>query len=225
MTGSELLARPPALERAPTGRPYARLGARALILVAASLTLAAGSPWTAAILHALARLAYVFFAGISLRRASRLPPLFGWERERRFRSFRRRASLVMEYDAASLVALILVTAGSFEPSIPVAWVRGLALGLGVLGAGCKMWAARTLGQKAYYWHDFFERPEAREHRNTGPYLLFRNPMYTVGYAHAYGLALFFLSWPGLLDALFDQAAILAFHAAVERPHVRAMYGR
>jgi len=221
MTGSELLARPQALESARATRPWAR----ALVLVAAALTLAAGSPWAAAILHALARLAYVFFVGVSLRRASRLPAPFGWERERRWRTFRRVASLAMEYDAASFVALVLVTAGSLEPAVPVAWVRAFAVGLVALGAGCKLWAARTLGPGAYYWRDFFERPEVGGHRATGPYRLFRNPMYTVGYAHAYGLALFFLSWPGLLAAVFDQAAILAFHGAVERPHVRATYGR
>ena len=58
---------------------------------------------------------------------------------------------------------------------------------------------------------------------TGPYRWFRNPMYTVGYAHAYGFALAFLSWPGLLAALCDQVAILVFHLAVERPHVKAVY--
>ncbi len=43
-------------------------------------------------------------------------------------------------------------------------------------------------------------------------------MYTVGYLQVYGLALLAGSLPGLAAALFDQAAILTFYRAVEKPH-------
>jgi hypothetical protein len=43
-------------------------------------------------------------------------------------------------------------------------------------------------------------------------------MYTVGYLHIYGFALVTASSLGLLAALFDQVAILAFYRSVEKPH-------
>ena len=47
-------------------------------------------------------------------------------------------------------------------------------------------------------------------------------MYTVGYLQTYGLALLVGSRFGLITALFDQVAILAFYRLVERPHFTAL---
>ncbi|MGH2668454.1 MAG: methyltransferase, partial [bacterium] len=51
-----------------------------------------------------------------------------------------------------------------------------------------------------------------------PYRFLKNPMYTVGYLQTYGLALLTGSMPGLVAALFAQAAILLFYLLVEKPH-------
>jgi protein-S-isoprenylcysteine O-methyltransferase Ste14 len=177
----------------------------------------------AAVYHVFSRLAYVGTAGVILRRRS----LRGGPRRRRerdFLRFRRTASALMSNDAASFVALALLSAGSFRPTLPMPAVLAIAAALVALGIGVKAWAARTLPAGAYYWRDFFVRPEPGPARSTGPYRFLADPMYGVGYAHVYGLALGLLSWPGLLAALFDQGAILAFHALVERPHARSLYG-
>jgi protein-S-isoprenylcysteine O-methyltransferase Ste14 len=95
---------------------------------------------------------------------------------------------------------------------------GAGLFLLVFGGLTKFWAARTLGERAYYWHNFFFTAERVPLNTRGPYRFLKNPMYTVGYLPLYGLALFTMSLPGLLAAAFDQAAILVFHRTVEKPH-------
>ena len=70
-----------------------------------------------------------------------------------------------------------------------------------------------------HWRNFFVHEE-KTFSASGPYKLFANPMYTLGYAHAYGVALAWLSFPGLLAAAFAQATILALNALIEQPHFR-----
>ncbi len=177
--------------------------------------------WVAVIVayHLASRLAYVIWVGITLTRQRHRQAItrtmgvdagFAW--------FRRRASLLMANDAASFVVLCLATRHDLPPGIPRALCWCVSGVLIVAGIGTKAWAARTLGREAYYWHNFFgaERPAALQ--SPGPYRYLDNPMYTVGYLQAYGLALAVGSLPGLALALFDQIAILAFHRVVEHPH-------
>jgi protein-S-isoprenylcysteine O-methyltransferase Ste14 len=173
--------------------------------------------------HLTSRLAYVLWVGITLTRQRHHQTItrvigvdagFAW--------FRRRASLLMANDAASFGLLCLVTRHHLPAGIPrtLSWgVSGLLI---VGGIGTKAWAARTLGREAYYWHNFFgpERQPART--SPGPYRYLDNPMYTVGYLQAYGLALAVGSLPGVALALFDQLAILSFHRLVERPHYQEL---
>jgi hypothetical protein len=202
---------------------WASIARAALPILLFSALLAWDSVPAAAITHALSRLAYVGTVGVLLRRRSlRSGP--ARRRERNFLRFRQTASMLMSNDAVSFAALALLSAGSFHPVVPLPAVLAVAAVLIALGVGVKAWAARTLPPGAYYWRDFFVPPGPGPARATGPYRFLADPMYGVGYAHAYGLALGLLSWPGLVAALFDQAAILAFHAVVERPHVRALYG-
>jgi protein-S-isoprenylcysteine O-methyltransferase Ste14 len=90
------------------------------------------------------------------------------------------------------------------------------------GISMKLWAAARLGAGAYYWENFFVAGPFVAPDPPGPYRYLRNPMYTVGYLHAYGFALACLSLPGLLAAAFDQGAILLFHHFVERPHFQRL---
>ena len=116
--------------------------------------------------------------------------------------------------------------GEMRGSLPIGLPRGLTLPVsGVLiltGIGIKVWAANTLGPKAYYWHNFFSPDRSPPLVHPGPYRYLSNPMYTVGYLQAYGLALALGSLPGLVAALIDQLAILVFHRVVEEPHYRAL---
>jgi protein-S-isoprenylcysteine O-methyltransferase Ste14 len=52
----------------------------------------------------------------------------------------------------------------------------------------------------------------------GIYKYLKNPMYGLGYMHAFGFALLFLSFWGLVFALFDWIIVWAFYFVFERPH-------
>ncbi len=140
-----------------------------------------------------------------------------------FRRFRRIASTVMNTDAVSFVVLCLLTRGSLGDRIAPQVLIPVGLALVAAGVGIKVWAARSLGAPAYYWYDFFAPESARPPDPPGPYQYLDNPMYTLGYLHAYGFALICASGWGIAAAVFDQAAILLFHHMVERPHVERLF--
>ena len=165
------------------------------------------------------RLVYVGWVGFALRREERtqyFTRTFGVERG--FRRFRLWTMIVMRNDAASLILTCILTRNTLNIGIPpvVEWLAGGALI--VIGFGTKEWAARTLGNDAYYWHNFFEPGSHAAPNPPGPYRYIKNPMYTIGYLHAYGLAIVFDSAWGLVVTLFAQLGILAFHRLVEQPH-------
>jgi len=172
----------------------------------------------------LSRMAYVLFVGGVLRREDRdgvYTRRFG--RVEAFRRFRRTASSIMNHDAFALVLLCVVTRNTW--GLPIAPTTSFALGalLAVVGLGTKLWAARTLGSDAYYWHNFFDPEAATGPVSTGPYRFISSPMYTVGYLQAYGLALILRSFPGFIAAGFCQVAILTFHFVIEKPHFQRLH--
>lgn len=161
------------------------------------------------------RLAYVLYVGVALRRQQRSPAADG---AAAYRRFRRAASWVMTNDGVAFVAACVLG----WHTLPGAWPRGVMAVAGAVlafvGVATKVWARATLGGDAYYWVNFFLDAPSVAPARTGPYRFLRNPMYTVGYFHTYGLALMTASLPGLFAAAFDQAAILAFYRLVEQPH-------
>ena len=127
----------------------------------------------------LSRLAYVLFVGWTLRReereryyATRFGPVEG------FRRFRRRAAWVMNHDAFAFILLCVVTRNTWALPFPPAatFVTGAALAL--IGLGTKLWAARTLGTDAYYWHNFFD-PAAAVFHDELPFLTAVDPHLTL----------------------------------------------
>ena len=165
------------------------------------------------------RLAYVLYVGIALRRQERSQPFTRDAGQGEgFGRFRRRASMLMTNDAVGLLVACLAGWGT----LPGGWPRSVMVVSGTLlvivGIATKLWARATLGGDAYYWANFFVDTPAVTRVRAGPYRFIRNPMYTVGYLHAYGAALLAGSLPGLVAALFAQVAILAFHVLVEKPH-------
>lgn len=174
---------------------------------------------------ALSRLAYVLFVGRGLRRQDReqyYTRRFGAEAG--FRRFRRMASIAMNHDAVAFIALCVLTRGTLTLPLPPTLVIAAGVALVVIGVGTKVWAARTLGAKAYYWYNFFAPDDARGPVSSGPYRFVSNPMYTIGYLQTFGLALILGSLPGLVAAAFAQAAILAFYRVVEKPHFERLHG-
>lgn len=172
----------------------------------------------------LSRLAYVLFVGAVLRREDRTGAYtqrFG--RAEAFRRFRRTAAIIMNHDAFAFVVLCLVTGGTWD--LPLGPAVSFAIGatLVIIGLGIKLWAARTLGSNAYYWHNFFDPDEAVGPVSTGPYRFISSPMYTIGYLPTYGLALMTRSLPGLIAAGFAHAAILLFNLLIEKPHFERLH--
>ena len=168
------------------------------------------------------RLAYVLYIGLALRRAD-AEPVSRDAAAPAYARFRRRAALLMYHDGIVFVAVCLLTRGTLDLPLGLAW-RLAGAGLVAIGVAVKLWAAAALGADGYYWRDFFE-PETRPAPTiAGPYRWLRNPMYTVGYVQTYGLALLVASLPGLVAAVFSQGAIVAFYRLVERPHYQRLYG-
>jgi len=165
------------------------------------------------------RIAYVGWVGWALRqqdRTRRFTRNAGVEAG--FVRFRRVASTLMNNDGVSFVVLVLATRNTLTTGFP-RWAVLIAAGLMVLaGIGVKLWAAASLGAKAYYWHNFFAPDDPIPPEPAGPYRYITNPMYTLGYLQTYGLALLFASLPALIASGFAQTAVLVFNYLVERPH-------
>lgn len=177
--------------------------------------------WAVFAAHLAARFAYVGYVWVGLTRQQS----DGWWTRRwgiagGFARFRRGASIVMTLDATSFVAACLVGWGTLPVIVPRP--AGVVLGgmLVLLGVGTKLWAAATLGDKAYYWYNFFTPAAPVVRASAGPYRYLKNPMYTVGYLQTYGLALISGSLTGLIASICDQAAILVFHWRVESAHFK-----
>ena len=169
------------------------------------------------------RLAYVVWVGWALRQQDRTRR-FTREAgvEAGFRRFRRVASTLMNNDGVAFVILVLATRRTLSIALPQ-WMVLTAGGLMVVaGVGIKLWAASSLGAKAYYWHNFFSPDDPVPPTPPGPYRYVKNPMYTLGYLQTYGLALVFGSLPALIASGFAQAAVLVFNQLVERPHYAAL---
>jgi protein-S-isoprenylcysteine O-methyltransferase Ste14 len=169
-------------------------------------------------------MAYVLFVGTVLRtedRTGMYTMRFG--RAEAFRRFRRTASIVMNHDAFAFVVLCVVTRNTWR--LPLAWgvTFGSGAALAIIGLGIKLWAARTLGSDAYYWHNFFDPDEAIGPVSSGPYRFLSSPMYTVGYLQTYGLALMLRSFPGVIVAGFLQVSILIFYFLIEKPHFQRLH--
>ena len=180
----------------------------------------------AAIYLVLSRLAYVVGVGVALVKQDREQVFTrGSGVAEGFARFRRGASWIMNNDAVALVLVCVVTRGTLRAGFSRGALIAAGLACVAVGASVKIWARETLGAKAYYWYNFFDSTPTGPLAHPGPYRYLDNPMYTVGYLPAYGLALVMASWPGLAAAAFAQAAIGVFHVAVERPHYLRVTGK
>ncbi len=176
--------------------------------------------------HLASRLAYVIGVGVALTQQERHQRFTrGAGVEAGFRRFRRIAAILMNNDGVSFVLLCVVTRQTVHLGLPPKVLLAVGVPLILLGVSTKLWAAARLGYAAYYWHNFFAAGDPVAPNPPGPYRFLKNPMYTVGYLQTYGLALIFGSWPGLIAAVFDQAAILIFHRWVEKPHFDRLTNR
>ena len=182
--------------------------------------------WLAVGALIVCRLGYVLGVGGMLLREKRQRWFTGrYGVEEGYRRFRRMAASLMNVDAVAFALVCIAT----RDTLGVIQPPGLRITLGALailvGAATKLWARQTLGSAGYHWRDFFDPDAHHPHRPAGPYRYLKNPMYTLGYLHAYGLALVFDSSPALVLAAFMQAAVLVFYHIVERPHFAEISGK
>ena len=207
------------------GEILAILGAHAALAPLWIAILAAGhdAGGTAFVLFLASRLAYVLYTGLALR-AQDEDGWFTrrWGPEGGFRRFRGIVLTLMHNDCITLFLVCWTSRGTINGSLPHWADPYLGILLVVAGLGIKTWAVRTLGGGAFYWRSFFIPPEKTRYVVAGPYRWFSNPMYTVGYAPMYGVALLLRSMPGLIAALAAQALVLVFYAWAERPHTERM---
>lgn len=168
--------------------------------------------------HVAFRLAYFFYIGFTLRSAHsdqnkrRANTYEEWLR------FKNKASFIINGDALLLALIILLSIGSLPPLIQYGHTMIVGLALACVGITVKLEAYRLVGEKGYYWYNFFCSVEEREYTPRGIYRYLDNPMYGVGYLHAFGLALIFRSVWGIIFALFDWGVIWAFYFFFERSH-------
>ena len=167
----------------------------------------------------VSRAAYAGYVSTVLRRQDR----DGWFTRRwgpdaGYRRFRATATFLMDNDAVSIG--LACWAGRETLPLPVPAWAAIAVGavLCVVGVGVKAWATRALPEGAFTWKSFFVPPTESDWVATGPYRWMRNPMYTLGYLHAWGAAIALRSWPGLVAAGVAQSAILLVNLLVEKPH-------
>lgn len=117
--------------------------------------------------------------------------------------------------------------GLFAPVPP--WLYCVVGGALILIAfGIKLWATMLTGLDAYYFRDMFLGRSIRTRSResfvlSGPYRVMTNPMYGVGNLAAYGGALWYQSWPGLIVAAVMQASIFLFYGLYERPFIERNY--
>lgn len=206
------------------GSPAAAdVAVHALLAVGWYLVFRSGSPTVAFAFFLASRVAYVAFAGLSLRAQDATGWWTRrWGPEEGFHRFRRAVTVLMNNDGAAIAILCWNDRGSLRSDLPPWALVATGAALVALGIGTKSWAAATLGRGSYHWQSFFIPPEATRFVATGPYRWFANPMYTVGYAHAYGIALAMGSLRGLLAAFLAQCGILVLNFWAERPHTERM---
>ncbi len=170
-----------------------------------------------------ARAAYVLFVGVSLRaQASGGWYTRRWGAEEGFRRFRTASMALMVNDVAAIGTVCWAGRGTLQgPTDP--WVTvafGALLFAG--GVAIRAWATASLPEGSFFWKGCFLPNGCTRFVTTGPYRWFANPMYTLGYLHAYGAALLFRSLPGLAAAAVAQALILLMNRWAERPHTERL---
>jgi protein-S-isoprenylcysteine O-methyltransferase Ste14 len=180
--------------------------------------------WGAIAYVFVGRLIYVGYVGYSLPRARPDPAEPDASVEKRYARFRIISWLTMHNDASAHITLAIVTRGTMPLGIPDWAVYTLGGVMILAGHGMKTWAAASIGDAGYFWRDAFFPPTDAVASVAGPYRFVRNPMYGIGYLHAYGLGVLFQSWYSLCGAAYAQIAIYVFLWLIEKPNFRRIYG-
>src|SRR2546423_14350285 len=85
----------------------------------------------------------------------------------------------MYHDGVGFVVVCLLTRGTLDLPLPVAW-RLAGAALVALGVSVKIWAAATLGADGYYWRGFFGPPNPPGPPPAPPHPRGPDPLFTPG---------------------------------------------
>lgn len=168
-------------------------------------------------LHLIFRLLYFFYIGFSLKAAQSATDS-NEARYARWLKFKKRAAFILDADGVTLALVIAVSLNTLAGSDYLFYLRIAGALFVVAGISIKVSAYRAIGVKGYYWYNFFCADEEREYVARGIYKYINNPMYGPGYLHAFGFPLLFLSFWGLVLAVFDWIVVWAFYFVFERSH-------
>jgi protein-S-isoprenylcysteine O-methyltransferase Ste14 len=184
------------------------------------------APSVAFLYFLFSRALYVSFVGFSLRAQDES----GWWTRRwgpegGYHRFRFACTFIMHNDAVSIAMVCWTSRMTLGGSVPLGVMEAVGIALILFGVGMKAWAVNTLGKGSYYWRSFFIPRAHSRYVVAGPYRWFENPMYTVGYMQAYGIALCLGSMPGLIASLVAQCLVLVLNHWAEKPHTEKMRER
>jgi protein-S-isoprenylcysteine O-methyltransferase Ste14 len=172
----------------------------------------------ASVIHVSFRLAYFFYIGLTLKSKYSTEKQPARNSHDEWLRFKRKAAFILNADGLTFGLATVLSAGSLPLQASFAWTLVTGVVLVCAGVAVKVSAYRVLGVRGYYWYNFFCRDDQREYVAKGVYKYLDNPMYTLGYLHAFGFALVFRSMWGLVFALFDVIVLWVFHSYVEKPH-------
>lgn len=173
--------------------------------------------------HVVFRLLYLFYIGGVLRERTRQgrdqTQLSDWLQ------FKERASFILHLDVDFFLIVVVLTScwGMSDCLLTgIGFSEGVWIGMGavllLVGGYAKWDAYRIVGDRGWFWYNFFCAPEKTDYELEGVYRWFDNPMYGVGYLTLVGFALLLLSSWGLVLAFFDWTVIWVFYYFCERPH-------
>jgi phosphatidylethanolamine N-methyltransferase len=138
--------------------------------------------------------------------------------------FRFISDFILGHDLGSYV-LVLITYWEWPDHITIYTVLTYLIGIFfcVFAAWAKADAYRVIKDYAWYWGDFFFTVK-QSLKFDRVFALSPHPMYTIGYAFMYGMALLSRSYTVLYAGLFGHACQLVFLTVVENPHIDKIYG-
>ncbi|HEU4388837.1 MAG TPA: PEMT/PEM2 methyltransferase family protein [Blastocatellia bacterium] len=169
-------------------------------------------------LHLVFRLGYLYSVGVGLRVGERHCNEDPHSTYRRWLAFKKRTYVVFAGDVITTAALLVITADTMGPQVPLVYTLPTSIILIVSGILAKFAAYRVIGDKGFYYYNFFCNDEERSYVSKGIYRYLKNPMYSVGYLHAIGFPLLFRSSIGVAFGFFDWAIIWVFCLVFEHSH-------